>query len=74
MRVEAASLFVSPSATVVFTNSDGYNHNITFASAAVTGAGDFATGTKSIAMPAAAGTYTYRCTLHAGMSGSVLVQ
>ena len=69
-----AAIKVSPSATVNFTNSDGITHNVTFSAPAITNSGNFDTGTKSIAMPAAAGTYAYRCTLHAGMSGTVQVQ
>ena len=69
-----AAIRVSPSATVNFTNSDGFTHNVTFTAATITSVPNFDTGTKSVAMPAAAGTYAYRCTLHAGMSGSVQVQ
>ena len=65
---------VSPSATVSFTNSDGIVHNVTFSSTAVTSVANFSTGTKTVAMPATAGTYAYHCTIHAGMTGSVLVQ
>jgi plastocyanin len=65
---------VASGATVVWTNSDGTNHNVTFDGNAVPASGNFATGTKSLMMPTAAGTYTYKCTLHAGMNGSVLVQ
>ena len=65
---------VASGATVVWTNSDGTNHNVTFDGNAVPASGNFATGTKSLVMPTAAGTYTYKCTIHAGMNGSVLVQ
>jgi plastocyanin len=65
---------VSPSATVSFTNSDGIAHNVTFSSTAVTSVGNFSTGTKTVVMPATPGTYAYHCTIHAGMTGSVLVQ
>jgi len=65
---------VSPGATVQFTNNDGIAHNITFSSAAVNGAADFSTGTRSVVMPVTPGTYAYHCTIHAGMTGSVLVQ
>jgi plastocyanin len=65
---------VAPSATVQFTNNDGITHNVTFSSATITGATDFAAGTRAVVMPAAPGTYAYRCTIHAGMTGSVLVQ
>jgi plastocyanin len=65
---------VSPGATVTFTNSDGFNHNVTFASASVTSIGDFATGSRTAVMPTAAGSYDYHCTIHPGMTGSVQVQ
>jgi plastocyanin len=69
-----AAIKVAPSATVNFTNSDGYNHNILFDAATITGAAAFSSGTKSIAMPATPGTYAYHCGLHPGMTGTVQVQ
>lgn len=65
---------VAPSTAVTFTNNDGFNHNVTFTSSAVTSTGDFASGAKTVTLPATAGTYAYRCTIHAGMTGSVKVQ
>jgi plastocyanin len=65
---------VTPGATVQFTNNDGIAHNITFADASITGATDFTSGTRSVEMPLTPGTYTYRCTIHSGMTGSVVVQ
>ena len=66
---------VAKSATVTWTNSDvGTVHNVVFDGAAAPPSGDFDTGSKSLAMPAAAATSTYKCTHHPGMSGSVLVQ
>jgi plastocyanin len=65
---------VTPGATVQFTNNDGIAHNVTFSSASITGATDFASGTRSVVMPVTPGTYAYHCTIHAGMTGSVLVQ
>lgn len=65
---------VTPGATVTFTNNDGIAHNITFSSNTITGATDFATGARSVVMPATTGTYAYHCTIHPGMTGSVLVQ
>jgi len=65
---------VAPSATVTWTNSDNFNHNATFAGAAIGGTGNFATGSQSLTMPATAGTYNYSCSLHPGMTGSVQVQ
>ena len=66
---------VCPGATVTWTNSDNTAHNVTFTAAANSiKTSDFATGTASLVMPAAAGTYPYSCTIHAGMTGSVQVQ
>ncbi|HMG13548.1 MAG TPA: plastocyanin/azurin family copper-binding protein [Gemmatimonadaceae bacterium] len=65
---------VSPGATVDFTNNDGTPHNIIFSSAAINGATDFSAGSRAIVMPVAPGTYAYHCTIHPGMTGSVLVQ
>lgn len=67
-------IVVSPGATVTWTNNDGIKHNVTFASTSITGTGDFATGSKSVVMPTALGTYNYSCTIHGGMTGTVKVQ
>jgi len=65
---------VAPGVTVQFTNNDGIAHNVTFSSNTISGATDFAAGTRSVVMPATPGTYAYHCTIHPGMTGSVLVQ
>jgi plastocyanin len=65
---------VSPGATVSFTNNDGFAHNVTFSSSAITSITDFSTGTKSTAMPTVAGTYAFHCTIHPSMTGTVKVQ
>jgi len=64
---------VAPSATVTWTNADGYAHNVVFAGTVGT-ISDFATGSRTLQMPSAAGTYSYTCNIHAGMAGSVTVQ
>ena len=65
---------VAPGAMVTFTNLDGINHNLTFTSAGITSVGNFTTGARQVTMPTVPGTYDYRCTIHAGMNGSVQVQ
>jgi plastocyanin len=69
-----ADIVVAPGATVTWTNSDGFGHNATFSSAAVTSTGTFNTGTRTAVMPATPGTYSYTCTIHGGMNGTVKVQ
>jgi plastocyanin len=64
-------IVVSPGATVTWTNNDGINHNVTFANAST---GDFSSGSQSLVMPTATGTYNYSCTIHRGMTGTVKVQ
>lgn len=65
---------VAPGAVVTWTNADGIDHNVSFASAAVTDIATWSSGSRTTTMPATAGTYQYSCSLHAGMSGSVQVQ
>ena len=74
-RFDPSAIRVAPSATVTWTNSDGYNHNVKFAATAGSIAiGDFPSGSRTLQMPAAAGIYAYSCDLHPGMNGSVTVQ
>jgi plastocyanin len=47
---------------------------VTFSSTSIASTTEFASGSKSVVMPTAAGTYAYTCTLHGGMNGSVKVQ
>ena len=65
---------VTPGATVSFTNNDGFDHNVTFTSAAITSVPNFSSGSKSVVMPAAAGSYPFHCTIHPNMTGTVTVQ
>ena len=66
---------VASGAVVTWTNNDGFAHNVTFDGGAVAASGNIDAGVaKALTMPAAAGTYTYKCTIHSGMTGSVQVQ
>jgi plastocyanin len=68
------AIVVAPGATVTFNNQDGIAHNVTFGNAAIRNVGDFSGGTADVTMPSTPGTYSYSCTLHGGMNGSVKVQ
>lgn len=69
-----ADIVVAPSAVVTFTNTDNIAHNVTFANQNVASVGNWNSGDRTVTMPAAAGTYSYTCTIHAGMNGTVKVQ
>jgi plastocyanin len=70
-----AAIKVASGATVTWTNQDATGHNVTFDGGAVAASGTVAAGaSKALVMPTAAGTYTYKCTFHSGMNGSVVVQ
>ena len=68
------AISVGSGAVVTFTNNDGFAHNVTFTNTAIGATPDFSTGSRTLTMPTTAGTYAYRCTIHAGMSGTVTVQ
>ncbi len=61
---------VTGGATVTWTWTGSVGHNVTFASS---NSPTQTTGTYQLAMPTAAGVYTYQCTIHPGMNGSVTV-
>ena len=69
-----AAIVVAPGATVTWTFSGANPHNVIFPSTAIADSGNQTAGTFATAMPAAAGTYGYSCTIHPGMNGTVQVQ
>ena len=72
-----ASIQVSPSATVTWTWAGGSSegHNVTFTTmSGIAGSITQTSGMYQVAMPTAAGLYSYQCTIHAGMNGAVTVQ
>lgn len=71
---DPAAIVVSPSAVVTFTNSDGIAHDVNFANTNIASVPSWTSGARTVTMPATAGTYSYTCTIHAGMNGTVKVQ
>lgn len=69
-----SAIRVAPGAVVTWTNADNIDHNVSFASTTVADIPSWSSGPRTTTMPAAAGTYQYNCTIHAGMAGSVQVQ
>ena len=70
-----ASVAITRGGTVTWSNENGVAHNVTFATAAGAPAntGNFSSGTISRTFNTA-GSYSYSCTNHAGMTGTVTVQ
>ena len=67
---------VSPGETIRWTWTGSDIHNVTFADEEVSAASATkTTGTFQVALPTAAGIYTYQCTIHPNdMNGTVTVQ
>jgi len=72
-RFTPADIVVKPGAIVSFTNVDNDSHSATFDQAAVVGTPVFTSGTKNVQMPTSLGAYTYHCSIHAAMHGTVTV-
>ena len=69
-----ANIQVSPGTTVTWTWASGSTtHNVTF-SDGTPGSGDKPAGSTFSRTFSTAGTFNYSCTIHPGMSGSVLVK
>lgn len=68
------NIVVAPSAVVTFTNNDRIAHNVIFASPNITSIDSWTSGDRTATMPSTAGTYSYTCTIHPGMNGTVKVQ
>jgi plastocyanin len=67
------SLTVAVNATVTWTNKDAMTHNVTSDSGLFVSGNINPGGTYSHQFTSA-GTYTYRCTIHTGMTGRIIVQ
>lgn len=70
---EPNSLTVPRGTTVPFINESGVQHNVTFASSSIANIGNHSNGTNSRTF-SNAGTFGFQCTLHAGMTGQIVVQ
>ena len=70
-----ASVTITRGGTVTWSNGNGVAHNVTFAptAGAPTNTGNFSSGMVSRTFNTT-GSYSYSCTNHAGMTGTVTVQ
>jgi plastocyanin len=69
-----STVTITKGGTVTWNNDAGVAHNVTFmTSGSPTNIGNFSSGSNSRTFDTA-GTYSYHCTNHAGMDGTVKVQ
>lgn len=73
MAFSPACIKVAAGTTVTFTNSDTVTHTVTADDASYL-SGNLAPGATFQHAYATAGTYPYHCSIHAGMTGTVIVQ
>jgi plastocyanin len=66
------SITVTVNTTVKWTNKDGMTHTVT-SDSSLFDSGNIGSGNTYTHQFTAAGTYPYRCTLHSGMTGKVIV-
>jgi plastocyanin len=66
------SITVAVNSMVTWTNKDNMTHNVTSTTGAFV-SGNIAPGATYTHQFTTAGTYNYTCTIHAGMTGSVVV-
>jgi plastocyanin len=60
--------------TIVWTNKDSTDHNVTADSGATFKSSDFGQGATFSTKVTKAGTITYACTIHPGMTGTIVVK
>ena len=72
---QPATITVTPGSTITFTNLDNTRHSATFSSPLITGTPTFTSGSRVVAITAAACSYHFQCAVHgAAMSGTVIVK
>ena len=73
MSFSPATLTVSVGTTVTWTNNDNMTHTVT-SDATGFDSGDITMGSKYSRVFSVAGTYTYHCTIHPTMKGTIVVK
>ncbi len=74
-RFSPASVTINTGDTIVWTNADFLTHNVTSTSSpSFTSSGNFGPGGSYSFTFTIAATYSYVCTIHPGMTGTVIVQ
>ena len=66
------SVDIAVNGTVTWNNTSGVIHNVNFAAGSISDIGDHSSGSTARTF-GSVGTFDYQCTLHAGMTGTVVV-
>jgi plastocyanin len=72
-KFNPATINIAVNGTVTWTNKDGFDHDVTADDSSFV-SGNMVSGAKFAHKFTAAGTYHYRCVIHAGMTGTVIVE
>jgi plastocyanin len=70
---DPANIPIAAGGTVVWTNNDSTAHTVTFDDSSIKSSGNLNGGVKFSATFPAAGTFTYHCSIHPSMKGTVTV-
>jgi plastocyanin len=73
MTFSPSSLTVTVGTTVTWTNNDGMDHTVTSATG-IFDSGNLAAGGKFTHNFGTVGSFPYKCTIHAGMAGTIVVK
>lgn len=74
-RFDPSAISITKGTTVTWTwSSDAVTHNVTFSDSNISGSDNLGAGATFSKTFPNAGTFSYHCTLHAGMSGTITVQ
>jgi plastocyanin len=73
MAFTPGSLSVSVGTTVKWTNNDGVTHTVTANDGSSFDSGPIAAGASFSFKFMTAGTFNYHCTIHSGMTGTIVV-
>lgn len=67
------TLTVKAGTNVTWTNKDGFAHTVTADNGTTFNSGNIAGGATFSFTPATAGTYSYHCNIHSGMTATLVV-
>jgi len=73
MAFTPSTITVSAGTTITWTNNDGVVHNVTSNTSGLFSSGSISPNGTYSHLFSTAGTFSYKCTIHPSMTGSVVV-